>query len=488
MDTTVGVTANVTGGTSTTGSGSNTDGANASTNASTSGTGGAATTENSGSNGGSTSGFNANTSNTNGSSTSGGGGGAVPSNDATYPLKVSADRTHLVDQNNRPFFIQGDAAWSLIVQLDEGETETYLASREQLGVNLIMVNLLEHMFASNPPRNANGDGPFTTPNDFSTPNGDYFDHAEWVVDAAAAHGIVVLLCPAYLGYDGGDEGWYQTMVSNGSAVLGDYGRYVGERFAEHDNIIWLNGGDYTPPQSGVALVNAVAEGIKEFDDRHIHSVHWGPETSGSQVNVSGWLDLNSTYTYEPTYIKSLADYERNDDRPHFYIEGCYEQGLCGDIPASELRGQAYHAILTGAVGHIFGNNDIWQFSPNWANALNTSATRSMRWVRQLFEGLPWTELVPDADNAILVGGLGTYGERDYAVLAATPGKDVAVAYVPTPRAITIDADALSGSLRARVFDPANGSFEVVTGSSSSNGRLEFDPPGNGDWVLVLYPG
>src|SRR5690242_3500959 len=33
-----------------------------------------------------------------------------------YPLKLSANHRYLVDQNGQPFFINGDAPWSLIVQ------------------------------------------------------------------------------------------------------------------------------------------------------------------------------------------------------------------------------------------------------------------------------------------------------------------------------------------------------------------------------------
>ncbi|MBS7614603.1 hypothetical protein KEJ18_02560 [Candidatus Bathyarchaeota archaeon] len=34
-----------------------------------------------------------------------------------YPLKVSANKRYLVNQNNVRFLLQGDAAWSLIVEL-----------------------------------------------------------------------------------------------------------------------------------------------------------------------------------------------------------------------------------------------------------------------------------------------------------------------------------------------------------------------------------
>ncbi len=46
-----------------------------------------------------------------------------------YPLKLSAGNHYLVDQAGTPFFIQGEAAWSLIAQLDTADVETYLSDR-----------------------------------------------------------------------------------------------------------------------------------------------------------------------------------------------------------------------------------------------------------------------------------------------------------------------------------------------------------------------
>ncbi len=408
--------------------------------------------------------------------------------DPVFPLQLSDDHRYLVDQAGAPFLINGDAAWSLAVQLDRQEVATYLDARRAMGFNLILVNVLEHHFSDNPPANVFGDEPFTVDNDFSTPNDTYFEYVDYVVDQAASRGMAVLLCPAYLGYDGGDEGWYQTMVANGAQVLRDYGRYVGGRYASFDNIIWLEGGDYTPPQSGVALVNAVAEGIKDQDTRHLHAAHWAPETSGADVSVGGWLDLNTTYTYGLVYEKSLSDYNRGGDLPHFLLETAYEEDIKQTTPQS-LRAQAYYALLTGAVGEIYGHGAIWQFSSNWRNALDTPGSRGMQYVHELFAPRDWSSLVPDQNNEVLVAGQGSYGSDDYAVLAASSA--LAIAYLPTVRSITVSLDAFSGPVDGSWFDPSAGTTRPVEGSPFSPGSpLEVRSPGqnaegDSDWVLLL---
>jgi hypothetical protein len=73
----------------------------------------------------------------------------------------------------------------LIVQLTREEVDQYLEDRRQKGVNTVLVNLIEHEFADNPPRNRYGQGPFNVAGDFGTPNESYFQHVDYVIAEAA---------------------------------------------------------------------------------------------------------------------------------------------------------------------------------------------------------------------------------------------------------------------------------------------------------------
>src|SRR5262245_19144355 len=44
-----------------------------------------------------------------------------------YPLALAAGKRYIVDQNNQPFFIDGEAAWSLIANLRDEDVDLYLA-------------------------------------------------------------------------------------------------------------------------------------------------------------------------------------------------------------------------------------------------------------------------------------------------------------------------------------------------------------------------
>ena len=101
----------------------------------------------------------------------------------------------------------------------------------------MLVNLIERGFGG--PENAEGEPPFLTPNDFTTPNEAYFAHADWLIDRAAAKGMLVLLTPAYLGIQCGSQGWCEQMLDQPVSAMTTYGRYLGSRYADRTNILWV---------------------------------------------------------------------------------------------------------------------------------------------------------------------------------------------------------------------------------------------------------
>src|SRR5882672_1176606 len=126
-----------------------------------------------------------------------------------FPLKTDVSNRFLVDQAGVPFLIMGDSPWSMIAALNNDQVNKYLQDRSQKGFNTLIVELTEHESlyprgdsAGVSPANFFGQPPFLTAGDFSTPNEAYFTNADWVIDQAAAKGMVVVLFPCYVGYPG----------------------------------------------------------------------------------------------------------------------------------------------------------------------------------------------------------------------------------------------------------------------------------------------
>jgi len=406
-----------------------------------------------------------------------------------FPLRVEAGKRHLVDAQGLPFFLNGDTAWALMVQLDPAEAEQYLENRRQNGMNAIVVELIENTFGDNAPANYAGEDPFTGAN-FATPNEAYFAYAEDLIELAAEKGILVLLSPAYMGYQGNVEGWYDDMLAAGNTVLRNYGRYLGDRFAGHDNIMWVHAGDYDPPAAGVAAGNAIAEGIVERDPtgRWLHTVHSDRNTSAvdSAFGGSSWLTADAIYTSDTNVVAEAYQSWNTSPLPYFLYEAYYEETNDGDF----VRKMAYQAVLSGAYGHVMGNNRVWKAKPGWQAYLDSDGATSMRHLRDLFTSREWWLLVPDTARTFLTAGVNPGSNHAPAALASDGS--FGLVYTPEVRQLTVNLGRLAGPrVTARWFDPSSGASSTVAGSPfTASGSRAFLPPGNnsegaGDWVLVL---
>ena len=414
----------------------------------------------------------------------------APGPAARYPLSISADRRRLLDADGKPFLIQGDAAWSLIANLTYDEAVRYLDDRRAKGFNTVIVNLVEHLFSRNPPRDLAGREPFTTPGNMGTPNDAYFDAAERVLDACAERGFAVLLAPCYVGYKRNRtgvaprlEGWNDEIVATGPEGCRHYGAYLGRRFRRFANILWMIGGDWHPEDARAGL-DAIADGIRGAGVKTLFTAHPAPEFSPIESFAgSPWLDVNVTYTYGCVHRWLLADWQRDPPWPTFLIESTYE----GEHNASQLqiRRQAYWSVLCGGNGHCMGNHPIWLFWDGWEEALDQPASVAMARWGALFRALPWSELQPDLDHRLVSAGLGEARGLDRMTAALTADGRLGAAYLPVRRPIEVQLAALSGPrIAVEWFEPASGR-RVSGGTLSAEGEVILAPPFEEDSMLVL---
>lgn len=422
---------------------------------------------------------------------------AFSSAETTSPYQVSSDKRYIIDSNGQPLFINGDAAWSLFAELDQQETLEYLNDRQEKGINLLMVNVIEYAFSSDPPNNAYGEGPFTTPNDFSTPNEAYFQHVDWAIEEATNRGFTLLLIPSYIGYGGPgtNQGWYDEMVDNGPQKMYDFGHFLGTRYKDYQNIIWANGGDWNPPDK--TLVDEMAKGIKDADPDNLHTAHTAPNQEASSYwDGYEWLDIDNVYNYNNVYYPSEYLYQ-NFDRPFFMLESTYENEH--GVSQRQLRAQAYQSVLSGAMGHVFGNCPMWHFASNngwcddssvsWQEALDLQGSQSMQHFGNLFRSREWHKLEPDFNFETLVSGYASTGWKEnyaYDLAARTSDGNTAIAYYHDNRTMTFDLSRISGTnVQAWWFNPANGQA-TDAGTFPASGTQAFAAPsGNTDWILVL---
>jgi chitodextrinase len=411
-----------------------------------------------------------------------------PGSSAIFPLSVSADRRHLLDKNGAVFFINGDTPWELIQNLTLAEADTYLTDRKSKGFNSMLITLIERQFSPNPPLNENGDAPFTVPGDFSTPNEAYFAHVDAVLQKALEKDLTVFLTPAYLGYQGGSQGWYSEILANGPIKLRNFGRYLGNRYRNYPNVVWVTGGDFGP-NAALGEIRELVGGIEEMAGPRLFSVHNGRFQSGvTQYQVADtWIDVNTTYAdcaTTPSYLSQ--DYARTWNGgpiPFVFIEGTYEPGNSGGVC---YRAQAYWPVLMGGVGHFYGNDPLWNLNMggNWQQYLDSPVGQDMIHWKNLFQSRATALLVPDYARTVLTAGFGAY-DAGYAAAARTSDGRTVMVYVPTPRALTIDMTKVSGaSAIAWWFNPDTGAA-TEAGTYPTTGTRSFTPPTSTDWILVI---
>ena len=433
----------------------------------------------------------------------GGGGGAgaatLPPLDPTAPLQVSANGRYLVTQAGAPFLIFGDAPQALMVNVSEADADLYFANRASHGFNALWVNLLCRPGTGGRDDGSTYDGiqPFTTPNDLSTPNEAYFAHCDRVLALAAARGLLVILDPCET------IDHLSVMRANGVAKCRAYGQFLGRRYASRDNILWMSGNDFQTWSNAAddAVALAVVQGIRETDNRHLHTVelNYTVSLSTDDPNWASNIAMSAAYTYYPTYAEVLKGYNRAPTMPVFMIEATYE--FEHDCTPIVLRRQAYWTFLSGATGHVYGNGYIWPFRDGWKSKLDTPGALQTLYQRDLFASLPWYQLVPDQDHSVVTAGYGTFNDStaytadsDYVTAARVADGSLVVAYMPTLGSLTVDMTKLSGPATARWYDPTRGTYTAIAGSPFANsGSHVFTPPGNnadgdGDWALVLQAG
>jgi hypothetical protein len=427
-------------------------------------------------------------------------------------MTLSADKKYLINTiTNKPVFITGEQAYSLATNLwSNKDIELYLSTRQSMGFNLIWVGAVDQAYLVNPPANALGQVPFIGypglgGQAFTQMNEKYFEHLDYVIQRAAAHGITVLLNAAFVGsgptWCSDQTGWCRELLTASDAVLDAYGTYLGERYRSYPNIIWMLGGDCDLTDHPIfkRKMDDIANGIKKADSVHLMTIETQPPNGASQDNMGGskWIDLNFLYQgAEGMATKANAEFLRRDYLPTFIGEDSLENEAVDDFAE---RREAYQGVLGGAhLGFVYGNCVIWPFGATypyckimpgqtWKNRLKSTGSVERAIVSRLMRSREHWKMVPDINHSVTTAGVGQ-GDS-VTVTSMTSDRQTIMAYIPNG-----DATALTvamGSIRSSSheancwwFNPSFGDASFI-GKYPSVGTRKFTAPDGRDWVLVV---
>jgi hypothetical protein len=177
--------------------------------------------------------------------------------------------------------------------------------------------------------------------------------------------------------------------------------------------------------------------------------------------------------------------------PFYQIESAYENEH--NSTPQQLRSQAYWAILSGAMGHVFGNCPVWHFGASkkwcelddWKKEMNNSGSMGMDYLQRLFRSRSWQTLIPDFENQIITSGYGTWGYKNHVASARTSDGSTIIAFLPSKRTITINMSIIRGDkAKCWWYDPSNGNA-ISIGTYANSGFHSFTSDSDGDRVLVI---
>ncbi|HZI53096.1 MAG TPA: glycoside hydrolase family 140 protein [Chitinophagaceae bacterium] len=429
---------------------------------------------------------------------------------AQCDLSVSDNKRFLVHKKDgRVFFWMGDTAWELFHRLSREEAEKYLSKRAEQGFNVVQAVALAELDGLNTPNYYN-ERPLVD-NNPATPNNTYFEHVDWIIKKAAEHNIYIALLPTW-----GDK-VFKDKWGTGPEIFNEsnakaFGKWIGERYKNYTNIIWVMGGDRNPRNdTDINIWRLMAQGIQEGTGGSLNALitfHPQPnsvEEAGSArwFHNDAWLDFNMFQTghcrENNIWQRIKIAYDKQPTKPVLDGETIYEDHpVCfnakdlGTSSAYDVRKHAYLSVFAGSFGHTYGCHDVWQmYAPGrtavngphfyWYDALDLPAASQMKYLRKLMESRPMSDRIPDAS---LVTDLLHEHDR----VQPARGKDYAFIYSSQGKEMNIVLGKITGeTIIATWYNPRNGEIKDA-GTFKNKGQQKIKPPSTGygqDWVLIL---
>jgi len=418
-------------------------------------------------------------------------------------LEVSKDKRYLVTRDNQPFMWLGGTAWELIHRLDRQEVDYYLTHRMNKGFTVIQTVILAELDGLNTP-NAYGHTPLIS-NDPTRINEEYFEHVDYVLQKAEELGMYIGLLPTW-----GDK--FNKVWGTGPEIFSPhnakiFGEILGRRYADQNNVIWILGGDRWPEdEEDREIINAMAEGIRNYDQIHLITYHPSGGHKATDFFNEPWLDLDM---FQTGHDRTTRDYafvgesrKVTPPRPVINGEPRYENHpdrfkpeIYGWMDDSDVRTAAYWSMLSGAAGYTYGCHDIWQMftisrraingaRTDWRESLHLPGSTHVMHMKKLLLSFPWQKMINDQSIVL------NENRKDSMYIVCSMGKarDFIIAYTTMGRPIVPNLSKMNAErIQAFWYNPRDG-YSVEIGKYNTSERHEFKPwsVGRGsDFVLVI---
>lgn len=434
-------------------------------------------------------------------------------------LRVAEGRRHLEYADGTPFFWLGDTWWMGLCRRLAWPWGFQELTADRVSKGFTVVQIVAGLYPDMEPFDARGanEAGFPWELGFERINPSYFDMADLRIAYLIRSGLV----PCIVG------SWGYYLEAAGISVLKRHWRHLIARYGAYP-VVWCAAGEalmgyYLAPKeerNAPERLNRLRASWSELV-RHIRAVDvfGNPVTihptryGHDQVDDPSLLDLDmlqtghSGYPTLATTVDLLAESLAHEPKmPVLVGEVNYE----GIVESSREEIQRFHfwsCMLSGAAGHTYGANGIWQVnrrdapygpSPHgtswgntpWEEAYHLPGSAQLGLGKRLLERYPWWQFEPHPEWIEPHQG----GGDRMLPYAAGVAESVRVCYIPAPAIWSVwEGKTTIQELEEDVtyhgfwFDPKTGQ-EHDLGLVTGNGRGRYvlpKPPIFQDWVLVL---
>lgn len=427
-------------------------------------------------------------------------------------LQVTPDGHFLQYQDSTPFFWLGDTGWELFHRLKKQEINKYLENRRQKGFSVIQAVILAEFNGLRKP-NRYGEVPLVDL-DPTKPNEKYFELVDYTVRLAMQKQLFMALLPTW-----GDK--VTKMWGEGPVVFNEsnaytYGKWLGNRYKDYPNIVWMLGGDRPPFTDSLdyrPIWAAMAKGISDgAEGKAIFTYHTsGGHSTSEYIHNEPWLSINTMQSGHgsghdvPVWRWIEHDRGLSPTKPTLDAEPNYEDHPVNPWPKwdpangyfrdYDVRKQTYRSVFAGACGVTYGHHSVWQFwsareekvnhaDRFWTEAIDRPGAFQVGYLRRLIESRSVIDRVPD--QSLLVKGQGEKGE--YIAAFRDAQNKYAMIYLPVGKEVAVDVSFLGADQVAVTwFSPRTGKAQPVK-TIIAKSELTLTAPTIGvgnDWVLIL---
>jgi len=415
-------------------------------------------------------------------------------------VRIASDRRHFEHADGTPFFWLGDTWWMGLCRRLRWPEDFQKLATDRAEKGFTVIQIIAGLYPDMPPFDARGENEagYSWEENYRRINPGYFNMADLRIQELVDRGLVPCIVGCW--------GYFLTFLGLGK--IKQHWRNIVARWGAYP-VVWCLAGEGTMPyylsktkdedtarqKSGWTEVARYVRSIDPY--RRPITVH-PSSTARDSVEDPTTIDFDMLQTghsdrksYPNTINKVTEELSRSPQMPVLVGEACYE-GILDENREEVSRFLFWSCILSGAAGHTYGADGIWQVNtvdqpfgrsphgrswggPSWETAAGLPGSRQVGLGKRMLAHYSWWRMEPHPEWVEPHWNQENY-ELPY---AAGIAREWRVIFVPPawdpPMVRSLEPDV---RYQALFFNPRSGTDQLIG---------DVVPDREGNWRSPLLP-